>query len=297
MVCRIVPPSLLIPLFCLVAGPGQTRQPSPPPAEAGLGLFLPREVSGWKATGKDRTFTPKTIFEYIDGGAEVYLAYGFRELQVRTYSRKGQPDITVELFDMGRSGDAYGVFSYEREGPDVGIGQDSEFQGTLLRFWKGHYFVAISAVKEDPLVRPSMLELGKATAKALEPPGKRPAILALLPSVGLRTQTIRYFHQPFCLAYHYPLSDQNILHLTDKTDGLLAEYDVDQAKVHLILVSYPDTGLAGSALRDCRELLSSEHRAGRVEVLDNLLVLAPDAPSEEVANGLIADVKQRARGE
>ena len=108
-------------------------------------ISLPSEAAGWKWDGKEMKYNSKTLFDYIDGAAELYLAYGFQNLTVRRFEKSNQPPITVELYEMASSEDAYGVFSFERQDEAVGIGQGSEFGGGLLRFWKGKYFVSIYA--------------------------------------------------------------------------------------------------------------------------------------------------------
>ena len=98
---------------------------------------LPSQVEGWKWDGKDVKYNSKTLFDYIDGGAELYLAYGFQNATVRRFEKLNQPSITVELFEMASSEDAYGVFSFERQDEAAGIGQGSEFGGGLPGSGKG----------------------------------------------------------------------------------------------------------------------------------------------------------------
>ena len=40
------------------------------------------EIPGWKQSGEIQTFTPKTLYEYINGAADLYLSYDFEELKV-----------------------------------------------------------------------------------------------------------------------------------------------------------------------------------------------------------------------
>ena len=103
-------------------------------------ISLPSGAGAWKWDGKETTYDSKTLFKYIDGAAELYLAYGFQNLTVRRFEKSGQPPIIVELYEMASSEDAYGVFSFEHQDEDAGIGQGSEFGGGLLRFWKGKVF-------------------------------------------------------------------------------------------------------------------------------------------------------------
>ena len=54
-------------------------------------LSLPSEVQGWKWDGKDETHNNQTIFKYINGAGELYLAYGFKGLTVRRFEGAGKP--------------------------------------------------------------------------------------------------------------------------------------------------------------------------------------------------------------
>ncbi|MCX6374676.1 MAG: hypothetical protein NTU88_01320, partial [Armatimonadetes bacterium] len=147
-----------------------------PPARGGQSPrdLVPREMLGWKTDGKDGLYDRNTLFQYIDGGAEVYLAYDFRQEFARRFVKPGQPAITVDVFDMGSSEDAYGIFTFERESGNVGIGQDSEYAAGFLRFWKVQYFVSILADKETPSTRKAVMALGKAIASRIKSAGERP---------------------------------------------------------------------------------------------------------------------------
>ena len=97
-------------------------------------ISLPAEAAGWTWDGKEMKYDSKSVFQYMNGAAELYLAYGFQNLSVRSFEKPNQPPITLELYDMASSANAYGGFSFEHQDEAVGIGQGSEFGGGLLRF-------------------------------------------------------------------------------------------------------------------------------------------------------------------
>jgi len=115
-----------------------------------LHQLLPREFSGWEATGSGVVYDRDTLFDYIDGGAELYLAYDFRRMLACRFERDGHPAIVADVFDMGSSEDAFGVFSTERQDPEAGIGQGSEYAVGLLRFWRGRFFVRCGPRRRRP---------------------------------------------------------------------------------------------------------------------------------------------------
>jgi len=48
-------------------------------------------VTGWTAAGQDSSYTRSTLFDYIDGGAELYLSYGFKDAINRRYTSGVNP--------------------------------------------------------------------------------------------------------------------------------------------------------------------------------------------------------------
>jgi hypothetical protein len=185
----------------------------------------------------------------MNGGAELYLAYGVQRVRVRKFERANQPPITLELYDMASAADAWGIFSFERQDDPVGIGQDSEFGGGLLRFWKGKHFVRVYADGEGTEVDSAILGLGRATADAIREAGSQPALVARIPGTdhGLVEKSVRYLRSHVLLNQRFFIAHQNILKLSRRTEAVLAQYARANQKVHLLVVQYPSAKEAGDA--------------------------------------------------
>jgi len=239
-------------LLALLAGDGGSP-PLPWPV-------LPAEVQGWKESGGERIYDRKTIFNYIDGSGEVYLAYGFSRVLVRTYEKPGEPPLEVALFDMGSPGDAYGIYSYELEEENADIGQGGEYQAGLLRFWKNRYFVCVIADKDTPSSKKGALAMGERIAAALPSPERKPRLLDHLPSEGLRS--CRYFHTVDSLNRLYFVADKNILSLGRETEAVLARYGSGNPPCYLLLIQYRTAGDAGRAFNDFSGAYLSDAPAG-----------------------------------
>ena len=84
---------------------------------------IPGQVGPWSAQTDDRVFDEKTIFSYIDGAAEVYRAYNFKRCLARRYTTSNGPAIVLDVFEMGSSEDAFGVFTHDLDGTKVAVGQ------------------------------------------------------------------------------------------------------------------------------------------------------------------------------
>jgi hypothetical protein len=204
-------------------------------------ISLPNEAAGWKWDGKETRCDSKSVFQYMNGAAELYLAYGFQNLRVRRFEKPNQPPITLELYDMKSSGNAYGVFSFERQDETVGIGQGSEFGGALLRFWKGKYFVSIYADGEGKEVESAILAMGRTTADSIQEMGPEPKLVDFIPGkdLGLVDRSVRYLKSHVLLNQRFFIAHQNILNLNQRTEAVLAQYTREKEKTHLLLVRYP----------------------------------------------------------
>ena len=230
---------------------------------------VPQSVNGWMVDTQVRQFNRKTLFKYIDGGAELYLAYRFRRVSVHIFSKPGKPDIIMDLYDMTTPQDAFGVFTAEREGDDIGIGNAAEYEGGLLRFCKGRFFVSIMTHEETPESKRAVLSLAKTVAVGIEPIGEKPELLSALPETGRIDRSIRYFHDHNILNLHYYIADENILRLDMRTEAVLARYAADGGKPYLLVIRYPSTARATSAFRSFLETYMPEAmEAGLVQTED-----------------------------
>ncbi len=269
-----------------------------------LRQLVPREASGWQVEAAGQVYDRATLFDYIDGGAELYLAYGFREMLACRFQREGHPDIVVDLFDMGSSEDAFGVFSAERQDPEAGIGQGSEYAAGLLRFWKGRFFVAVWADRETPATASAVRTVGAAIAEAIDPPGRAPQLLELLPERGLVETGVRYFHDQASLNLHYFVADDNILDLNDQTEALLAPYQTVNGTARLLLVRYAAAqqarraldGFLAAYLPEGRETGAAQVESGQwvaAQSAASVTMVVFDSPSRRQAEQLLEAVRRR----
>ena len=212
-----------------------------------LSASLPGQIGIWTAQPKDRIYDPETIFSYIDGAGEVYRAYNMRSCLSRRYTSPNAPAIVLDIFDMGTSEDAFGVFTHDRDGRAVGVGQGALYRPGWLSFWKGRFFVSIYTEEETEATKEAISELSRVVASHIRDQGPKPGILLKLPPEGLQSRSIRYLHHHTLLNYHYYLADENILNLGPQTDAVLAVYQRSGKRAHLLFVSYPNVDKAAEA--------------------------------------------------
>ena len=138
---------------------------------------LPAGVSRGEAPS---FYQPGTLYEYIDGGADVYLLYDFQRLLHQNF-QVAEGELTVDVYDMGKAENAFGMYSSERS-PGyklVIIGVEGYRSDGTLNFVQDRYYVKLSAsgakatAAVDPFARMLSRRIG-GTARA-------PALLAKFP--------------------------------------------------------------------------------------------------------------------
>jgi len=264
---------------------------------------VPAKVGPWQADGKDHVYDPRTLYDYLDGGAEVYLAFDFRRAWVRRYAAPGGRELNLDIYEMGSPAEAFGLFSSDRQDPGAGIGQDSEYGPGLLRFWQGPYFVAVTVSADDEASAKSVLELGREVARLLGPAGPKPDLLAILPEESIRPDRTSYFHSVVNLNNRFFVSSDNILKLDRTTDCVFAEYEAGPGEpMNLLVVRYADAGQAAAALASFRTAYLPEAGGSGAARTENgkwssasargrYVTVVFDAPSSQAAAKLAAAAK------
>lgn len=295
--------SLLVVLLTLNMVTHLMAHTSPADTLESLQQNLPKQINGWTAEPSDRIFDPKTIFSYINGGAEVYRAYNMQACLSRRYTAPNRPTIILDIFDMGSPQDAFGVFTHDTDGSVIDVGQDARLRPGWLSFWKSRYFISIYAEEETEAAEKAVKDLAGQVAVAISQKGATPKILMRLPSEGLQNESVRYLHHPMVLNYHYYLADENILNISVETDVVLATYQLDNQQARLLLVNYADAQNAmQSRTRFLKHYLPDADSTGTallengkwaaVKRIDHLLAIVLEADSRQLAERLLKRIEQ-----
>jgi len=296
-------PCLLLYVFliCFLA-PFMVQESYADPIER-LRATLPGQIGGWRAEPEDRLFDPETIFEYIDGGGELYNAYNMQKCLSRRYANPDGPAIVMDIFDMGSSGDAFGVFTHDQEGELLEIGQGGLYKSGWLRFWKGRFFISLYSEAESAVAEKAVRKLATVVSSRIKDKGPKPQILSLLPGEGFRPESVRYLHHQTVLNYHFYLADENILNLGPRAEAVLAVYQQGRESAYLLMIVYPDAGKAEKALHSFREHYLPEGTSTGLSLLENgkwsgvwmkgkLLVITLDSGSKDLGERLLASARK-----
>ena len=221
------------------------------------GVNLPTTVGAWSAPAQPRVITGETIFDYMNGAGEMYLAYRFRHLDVYEYTSAEHGDILVELYWMEHPDDAYGLLSDDWSGEALELGElTAESRRALygsgyLRLAWDRLYVRVLAYEESAASRAAVEEIGRACVKPGGHSG-RPALVDLVPPkvpVGATTyelepDRVRFLRSYLVLNVAYYLASDDILALGPECGAVLAAYRPPggdhTTRIHLLTIRYPD---------------------------------------------------------
>jgi len=256
-------------------------------------INLPETIDGWKMEGPPQRIDHTTIFDYMDGGGELYLAYKFKSLLVYRYNREPEEEMLVEIYQMETPDETFGLLSLDWTGEPVDLSSAPAVRSEnpvcpdytalygegLLRARADSLYLRILASRETPDVRETILKLGKILAgkSPAQPP---PAILdVVVPSTDsawkIRQDRTAYFHSHLVLNSLYYLSHENILNLNHSTEGLLICFEKKERQsgsqpAKLIVIHYPEAPAALAALTSFFQSYLPE-KADQVDLSPGLL--------------------------
>lgn len=262
---------------------------------------FPENIDGWKVL-TDRTYNSETLYNYIDGGAELFLSFGFSKVSNRIYSKENEPDIMVDIFYMNSSYDAFGVFSFSSGKIENNYGQQSQEPSGAIIFWKNNYYVSIISSTETEESKRALSKIAKQIDLSISQTGPFPEILKYLPAESLDKESIRYFRHYVWLNSHMFFSNENILNINQNTQAVLALYNQKNNKPILLVVKYPTTNDARDAQKKFikefnPELINSSVLKSKnskwigLELVDNFLIGVFNSASEESTRKLLNSTK------
>lgn len=142
-------------------------------------------LEGWEPVGEPVQYGADTLWEYINGAADQYLAYGFQELTHSEWKRN-DTIIIVDAYELGTPLQAFGLFLAQAPAPDqrVAIGAGAAlslpYQALLA---KGRMYVRVEFY-EGPVGREQGLEVLTLLERALPGTSTQPADFRRLPAAG-----------------------------------------------------------------------------------------------------------------
>ena len=210
-------------------------------------------TAGWTAPEPARVAVGDGLFELIDGGAELYHEYGFRQAITLSLENAARSSIQVELYEMADPAAAYGAFSLMQSGKFVpgSLGQGSLRFSYYLVFWSGPFFASVTGAQAEAATQAEVDRLGAQLAALLPPAAALPDWFFRLPAAGLQER--RYFRGKIGLSN---IPDGIMAGQFQVHEGLAARYP----GVRVLLLHYADAAAAAAQLTAARKPALQEFR-------------------------------------
>ena len=118
------------------------------PSQKQLLSFVSAPLPGKASSEEAPTYyKPDTLYQYIDGGADVYLLYDFRILLHQNF-KSAAVEVTADIYDMGKPEDAFGIYAAERSAryKFLPIGIEGYISKGILNFVQDRYYIKLAAM-------------------------------------------------------------------------------------------------------------------------------------------------------
>ncbi len=198
---------------------------------------------GWTLIQGPQPYNKKTLFEHINGQAELFIQYGFQGSVFAIYQHKErtQNQIEADIYDMGNAVQAFGVFSrFRNEDRPGGFGLDSYLDDQSAFFYKGRYFIFLYAAESN---RDTLTQFSRLIASKISDPSLPPKEIGYFPKEGLKPASIQYF-------------PEGLLGKQFLRRGFRGTYPDGEKETHLFLSIFKDSREAANALKLFQEDLS-----------------------------------------
>jgi len=219
---------------------------------------LPKE---WTLIHGPQTYNKKTLFEHVNGQAELFLKYGFQKSVFAIYQNKERSEnqIEVDIYDMGNVVQAFGVFSrFRNEDRPGGFGLDSYLDDHTALFYKSKYFVLLYATESNP---DSLRQFSKLISSKILDPSPPLKVLSYFPKNGLKSGSIQYFPEGLLGRNFLKKGFQGTyiekVEVKDKVEDKNKADNVDR-EFKLFLAVFKDPQEATNALKVYKEDLSKK---------------------------------------
>lgn len=240
-------------------------------------LPLPGFAEDWTAKDPLNFYDRETLFEHINGEAELYIPYGFDMLATVTYVNRSNPDVWLiaDVYRMGSLLDAFGIYANYRRAKAVGVpfGADGFILPSQLMFYQDRYFVRLQVTGATSLQQKIYLACGRAIAHKLPKDERRPRELEMVRIPALVPGSERYI-------------PQSLLGYAFFRRGVSADAVLEGKPMQIFVVMSDDQAAARKAFAQYRSYLMAEGRDLQVTASLDLSALTAIDP---LYGGVVAE--------
>ncbi len=214
-----------------------------------------KNLDGWSLQENGKHFFSDQWIDYYPGLKDVFYEYGLMEFLVLNFIDTGDQVIHAEIYRMHDNGGAYGLFSVSRDTSGIlaGYGDESYRSNKCILFWKGNYYIKVSADLETSSVKEGLELIAKSIDHRIDEEGKRPEIIDILPEEGFVTERTRYFRGGAGLNFNLQPGHREI---SGFVEGVYSDFGTHQ----LILFDYESPEISLRWLEKIMEYFDSSEQ-------------------------------------
>jgi hypothetical protein len=154
------------------------------------------ELKGFKKTNSYPVYLPENLWDFNNGAADTYIAYGFINLHVAEY-KKGKNVIKLEIYRHADNIMAFGIYSTERSPTFhyVNLGSQGYIADGAINFFKGSFYVKIRTYSKNESTLKSAELLAHEVNDLIKGGKDMPSALSLFPSTGKKVNEETYINE------------------------------------------------------------------------------------------------------
>lgn len=234
--------------------------------------------NGWVMTDSTHVYGQNALYDYCDGGADLFLEYGFRRVGVAEYRKKACGPITLEVYEMQDPAAAFGIFSVRsgQEATRIEIGQGGCVHPYYIMFWNGRFYASITASDSTKECRRGLEAIGRATDRKIKGPTQKPLRTQLPVRKGLSRE--QFFRGPLAFSSTRVL---DLVELFPVIDGVIGTY----ADHTVIITCYENAAEASRRLAQIKVRFTDDASFSNFREVDKVL-FATDRKDRTVCVGL-----------
>jgi hypothetical protein len=197
------------------------------------------QMEGWEKKGNPAVYTPDTLYEYINGAADVYLSYDFQQLATMTFENAEKHSFTVDIYQHADAVNGFGIYTQERPqtGPFLTLGTQGYYEQGVLNFLKGSYYVKLSGFDLGDDDKTVLTEAASRVAEKLSGEKSFPHTAGCFPQKGKVDYSERYIAKNFM--------GHAFLH-----SAFVADYKVGENKFQVFIIETDNEEETGKILEN-----------------------------------------------
>jgi hypothetical protein len=205
--------------------------------------FLP----GWKCDGNHLTFHENDLYGYINGGAELFLEFGFEKLTVQNYINKDK-EITIELYHMSDAKAALGIYLMKKgvETAHKAVKARNSTNKYQCIAVKGDYYIQINNFSGKEELIPVLEKMANFILDQIK--DLPLTIFDILPDSARVRGSERIIRGPYALQPIYTFGEGDILSLKRSKNAVYADYlNKDSTTYSQMMILYQDDATSRDA--------------------------------------------------